>query len=394
MRQLKKYLSFMILIILCFSINININAEELSLNSKNIVLYNMNDKNIIYEEKKDEVISIASLTKIMTSIVALENLDLNKKITITNEFFNNTEGLSMAGFKVGDIITVEDLLYGAMLPSGADACIALALATSKNENDFVSLMNAKAKEIGMKNTSFMNVTGKDQEGHFSTVHDVSLLLQYALKNEEFNKIFKTKEYKTTNNIDLVSSVKKMGEQFNIDTSLILGSKTGYTDDAGLCLASVSEVNDIDYLLVTCGAPVKDNIPYHIIDANKIYKYYGENYDYIPIIKKGDVIKKLKVENGKEEEYLLKQEKTIKKYLKKDADIKVEYSGVDTLNMKIVKGDKLGTVKIYADDEEITSYDVYLNEKIKYKFLTIKNIIIMCFIGAIILILFKFFRKKR
>lgn len=394
MRQLKKYLSFMILIILCFSINININAEELSLNSKNIVLYNMNDKNIIYEEKKDEVISIASLTKIMTSIVALENLDLNKKITITNEFFNNTEGLSMAGFKVGDIITVEDLLYGAMLPSGADACIALALATSKNENDFVSLMNAKAKEIGMKNTSFMNVTGKDQEGHFSTVHDVSLLLQYALKSEEFNKIFKTKEYKTTNNIDLVSSVKKMGEQFNIDTSLILGSKTGYTDDAGLCLASVSEVNDIDYLLVTCGAPVKDNIPYHIIDANKIYKYYGENYDYIPIIKKGDVIKKLKVENGKEEEYLLKQEKTIKKYLKKDADIKVEYSGVDTLNMKIVKGDKLGTVKIYADDEEITSYDVYLNEKIKYKFLTIKNIIIMCFIGAIILILFKFFRKKR
>lgn len=394
MRQLKKYLSFMILIILCFSINININAEELSLNSKNIVLYNMNDKNIIYEEKKDEVISIASLTKIMTSIVALENLDLNKKITITNEFFNNTEGLSMAGFKMGDIITVEDLLYGAMLPSGADACIALALATSKNENDFVSLMNAKAKEIGMKNTSFMNVTGKDQEGHFSTVHDVSLLLQYALKSEEFNKIFKTKEYKTTNNIDLVSSVKKMGEQFNIDTSLILGSKTGYTDDAGLCLASVSEVNDIDYLLVTCGAPVKDNIPYHIIDANKIYKYYGENYDYIPIIKKGDVIKKLKVENGKEEEYLLKQEKTIKKYLKKDADIKVEYSGVDTLNMKIVKGDKLGTVKIYADDEEITSYDVYLNEKIKYKFLTIKNIIIMCFIGAIILILFKFFRKKR
>lgn len=394
MRQLKKYLSFMILIILCFSINININAEELSLNSKNIVLYNMNDKNIIYEEKKDEVISIASLTKIMTSIVALENLDLNKKITITNEFFNNTEGLSMAGFKVGDIITVEDLLYGAMLPSGADACIALALATSKNENDFVSLMNAKAKEIGMKNTSFMNVTGKDQEGHFSTVHDVSLLLQYALKSEEFNKIFKTKEYKTTNNIDLVSSVKKMGEQFNIDTSLILGSKTGYTDDAGLCLASVSEVNDIDYLLVTCGAPVKDNIPYHIIDANKIYKYYGENYDYIPIIKKGDVIKKLKVENGKEEEYLLKQDKTIKKYLKKDADIKVEYSGVDTLNMKIVKGDKLGTVKIYADDEEITSYDVYLNEKIKYKFFTIKNIIIMCFIGVIILILFKFFRKKR
>lgn len=385
-----KYFLFFLLINLCF---LTINAEELSLDSKNVVLYNMNDDNIIFEEKKDEVISIASLTKMMTSIVALENLELDKKVTITNEVFNNTEGLSMAGFKIGDKVTVEDLIYGALLPSGADACNALAIALG-GEDDFVSLMNDKAKEIGMKNTSFMNVTGMDTEGHFSTVYDVSLLLKYALKNEEFKKIFETKEYTTTNNLKLSSSVKKIGEEFNIDTSLILGSKTGYTDDAGLCLASTSYINEVNYLLVTCKAPVKDSIPYHIIDSNKIYKYYSENYDYIPIIKKGDIIKKLKVENGKEEEYLLKQDKTIEKYLKKDSETEVKYDGIDTLNMKIVKGDKLGNVKIYADDEEIESYDVYLNDEVKYKFFTVKNIIIICFVCVIILLLFKLFRKKR
>ena len=255
-------------------------------------------------------------------------------------------------------------------------------------------MNEKAKEIGMKNTSFKNVTGIDEEGHFSTVYDVSLLLKYALKNPEFKKIFETKEYKTTNNLELESSVLSIGKHFNIDTSKIKGSKTGYTDEAGLCLASISTLNNVDYLLVTCNAPSNANIPYHIIDANKIYDYYRINYDYIPIIKKNDIIKKLKVKDGKKEEYLLKQDKTIKKYLKKSSEIKVKYDGINEINMKITKGDKLGTVRIYADKEEVEKYDVYLKDDIKYKFFTTKNIILLSFSALIIVILYLFFRKKR
>lgn len=377
---------------ICFCFNIN--ASELSLNSKNVVLYNMNDDNIIFEQNKNEVIEIASLTKMMTSIIALENLDLNEKVTIPKLAVENNYGLSVAGFKVGEVVTVEDLLFGALLPSGADACISLAIKTSGSEEAFVELMNEKAKEIGMKNTSFKNVTGIDEEGHFSTVYDVSLLLKYALKNPEFKKIFETKEYKTTNNLELESSVLSIGKHFNIDTSKIKGSKTGYTDEAGLCLASISTLNNVDYLLVTCNAPSDANIPYHIIDANKIYDYYRINYDYIPIIKKNDIIKKLKVKDGKKEEYLLKQDKTIKKYLKKSSEIKVKYDGINEINMKITKGDKLGTVRIYADKEEVEKYDVYLKDDIKYKFFTTKNIILLSFSALIIVILYLFFRKKR
>lgn len=394
---MKRVVKYLIFIILCNFVFLTINAKELELKSKNVVLYNMNEDNLIYEKNKDEVISIASLTKIMTSIVAIENIsDLNKEVVVSNDAFSNTYMLALAGFKVGDKVTINDLLYGCLLPSGAEACNELAIRTSGNINNHVKKMNEKAKELGLKNTHFVNVTGMDTTSHNSTVEEVSKILKYALKNEEFKRVFTTKEYKTTNNIILKSTLKKTSEKYNLSTDFITGSKTGHTTNAGLCMASITNLSDVDYLLVTCRAPSMEGVPYNVTEAVKIYNYYDENYGYIDLVKKGDKITSINIKDGKEEKYDIKAPKTISKYLEKSIknNISLEYNGIKTITKKIKKGDKLGIVYIKNNDKTIDKFNVYLDEKIKYKFFTTKNIAILSSLLIIIILMINLLKGSK
>ena len=362
-------------------------AFDFNVESKNIILYNMNDNNIIYEENSNEKVSIASLTKIMTAIVAIENCNLNDKVTITNKDFIGLDGYAKAGFKVGDKVTYEDLLYALMLPSGADA----ALALFNNIDNFIDKMNNKAKELNMTNTSFSNSIGMDDDNNYSTASDLSKLLIYALKNEEFKKIFSSNEYTTTNNLKLTKTTYKTAKIYNIDISNITGSKTGYTGDAGYCLASTASIDGIDYLMITLGSY---DSGYHIIDSANIYKYYGDNYSYKNILNKGQKLKTLKIKFGKKKTYDIVSTKNIKKYLKNDIDLeKIEYvyDGIDTLTYKIKKGDYLGKVIIKYNDEVLDTYKVYLNDKIEY--IIHWFIIIPLSLISIIFLIFKI-KKKR
>lgn len=365
-------------------------AFDFPIESKKIILYNMNDNNIIYEENSNEKSSIASLTKIMTAIVSIENIDnLNDKVTITNKDLYNLVGYSKAGFKVGDVVTYEDLLYGLMLPSGGDA----AQALSNNISNFVDKMNQKANNLGMNDTKFSNVLGRDNENNYSTAKDISKLLIYALKNKTFKKIFSSNEYTTSNGLKLEKTTYKLSKMYNINIGDITGSKTGFTEDAGYCLASTATINGIDYLMVTLGA---DDIGYHIIDSVNIYNYYGENYSYIEILKKDQKLKTIKIKFGKNKTYDIKSDKKIEKYLKNDIDknkIKYEYKGIEELNYKIKKGDKLGKVTIKYEDKVLDTYDVYLNDDIPY----IIHWFIIIPVGVLIIIifiLFKFKKRKR
>ena len=357
MKKIYIIFTFLILVI-CTKVK----AFDFSLESKKIILYNMNDNNIIYEENSNEKSFIASLTKIMTAIVSIENIDdLNDKVTITSKDLTGLDGYSKAGFKVGDVVTHEDLLYGLMLPSGGDA----AQALSNNIDNFVGLMNEKAQELDLKNTKFSNPLGKDDKDNYSSAADVAKLLIYALKNNAFKKIFNSDEYITSNGIKLEKTTHKLSRIYNIDISDITGSKTGYTEDAGYCLASTASINDIDYLMITLGA---DDIGHNIIDSENIYKYYGENYSYIKILSKDQKLKTLKIKFGKNKTYNIISDKEIKKYLKSDTDLnKIEYiyDGIDELNYKIKKGDKLGRITIKYNDEVLDTYDVYLSEDIPY-----------------------------
>ena len=357
------------LIILLITIYIlfpNINAKALEINSENAVLYNMNEDKIIYEKNKDQKVKIASLTKIMTTLIALEKINnINDKITMPIEAFNNLEGYVVSGIKPNEIITYEDLLYATMLPSAADCANALAIRISGNTDTFIDLMNQKAQELNMTNTHFSNTIGIDED-NYSTANDIAKLLKYALKNEDFYKIFTTKEYKTTNNITLKSTIIEKSEPYNINVSNILGSKTGFTDEAGNCLASIAKINNIKYLLITTNANIEKS--YHIMDAVNIYDYYSNNYSYKKIIDQNKLIKTIKINDIKNKKYNIYANIDKYMYLNNEIDINkitYEYEGKEQINNKIKINDKIGTILIKYGEETLYSYDVYLDKKINY-----------------------------
>lgn len=384
---MKRMLKVLYVLIFLFSF-IKVSAFDFNIDSKSVILYNMNDNNVIYEQNSNEKVAIASLTKIMTAIVAIENIDnLNDKVIITNKDLANLNGYAKAGFKVGDTVTYEDLLYGLMLPSGAEA----AQALSNNIDNFIDLMNQKVNDLKLKNTKFSNPIGMDSDNNYSSAEDLSKILIYALKNEKFKKIFNSSSYTTSNNLKLEKTTNKTSKIYNIDISDITGSKTGYTGDAGYCLATTATMNNIDYLMIVLGA-LKN--PYHLIDSTNIYNYYEENYSYIKILSKGQKLNTLKIKFGKNKTYDIISNKEIKKYLKNDTDVdKIEYiyKGIDTLTYKIKKGDYLGKVTIKYNNEVLDTYKVYLNEDIPYIihwFIIIPGIIIA------IIIIIKLKKKKR
>lgn len=357
---MKKIMLFIIAILL---LPINIFAFDIS--SRYVYFYNIDREDVIYEFNANAEISIASMTKIMTAIVAIENIDdLNEKVTLTSKDFKGLKeaNASTAGFKKGEKVTYRDLLYGLMLPSGADAALALSNNIAGSEDLFVELMNEKAKELQLENTHFANTTGLDEEGHYSSAYDVFVILNYALKNESFNEIFTTKKYTTSNKrLTFESTLYTSSKKYKLDTDYILGSKSGYTYDAGLCLASIAEFDGDLYLLVTAGADYKSKKPYHIQDSDKIYKHYFENYSYQTVINKGDEILTLTKENG--DEVKIYADKNVELYLKNDSKITYDYNGKDTLTSGMKKGEYVGDYIVYADGEIVHFERVYLPEDI-------------------------------
>ena len=194
---MKKIKILILLFIMFFTINVE--SIEFNLNSNHAILYNLNDGTVLYEKNSKDRTSIASMTKIMTAIVAIENINnLDEKVKLTYDDFRGLveANASVAGFRSGEEVTYRDLLYGLMLPSGADAAQALTRLVAGNIDNYMNMMNQKAVELGLLNTHFVNPTGLDVENHYSTVEDVATLFQYAIKNETFLEIIKTKNYTT------------------------------------------------------------------------------------------------------------------------------------------------------------------------------------------------------
>lgn len=383
-----KRICTIILIIISFSF-VNVCAQDFEISAENVILYNLNDNTILYEKNSDEKVSIASITKIMTSIVALENIDdLNDYVTITLKDFNGTVGYSKAGFNVGDKVTYEDLLYGILLPSGAEAVNAIVNNTL-GYDEFIKAMNDTAKKIGLENTSFENPIGKDNENNYSTAKDVAKMLEYALKNSNFKKIFTTKEYTTTNNINLKSTL--MPYKNILDISIIDGSKSGFTSNAGRCLASISTIDDVNYLLVVLKSSLS-NVYNAVKDSITIYDYYSNNYSYQLILESDKVITSLPIKYSKEKEYDITSNDDIKLYLKNDTvdNLTYEFDGVKEIKYNTKKDSYLGTIKIYNEQELLYESDVYLNKDITYYNFYLIGLIVF----IVIVILLKLRSKKR
>lgn len=384
MKIIKKILIFIIL----FVIPTYTLADEFpTLHSNNVYLYNLDTDEVLYEKNSEEQTLVASLTKIMTSIVAIENIEnLDESVILTKDIFDYLDSdLSIAGFKINETVTYRDLLYGSLLPSGADATHSLAVFLAGGEENFVNLMNEKAKELNLKNTHFANSIGieSDTNNHYSTVEDFSKILSYALKNETFKEIFTADDYKTSDGLlDLTSSKSKVEKNADIDLSIITGSKTGYTSKAGLCLASFSKKN-ASLLLITTGANKDDSKIGHFEDAKNLYEYYNSNYTYKTLANKNDEIAQIKTEYDQKISLLLPEKVIVymNKSIKK-SNLTFKYVGKKVLNKKVKKGDIIGKYKIFNgknliyEEDIISPIDVHFRLKTKYKLIII-TLILFC-----------------
>ena len=252
-----------------------------NLHSPCAILVRLSDKAVLMQKQSDERIYPASLTKMMTAVMAIENIpDLQKKIGLPSSIFQPLykADASMAGFQPGEKVRAVDLLYGALLPSGAECCVGLADETSGSEQNFVKKMNRKAEQLAMSKTHFANSTGLQNENHYTTVKDLSLLLGYAIQNKTFREIFTSSRHSTAatnkhpNGITFTSTLSQNLKNQTLPGGEILGGKTGYTDEAGLCLASLAKIDGEEYILVTAGAKGDHKTEqYDIDDAREVYK---------------------------------------------------------------------------------------------------------------------------
>lgn len=256
-----------------------------SLHSPHAILVCLDDRTILMQKKSEEKIYPASLTKMMTAIVAIESLpNLQEQIKLPGTLLQELHDTdaTTAGFQADEKVRAIDLLYGTLLPSGAECCIGLAHQIAGSEQNFVRMMNRKAVQLGMNNTHFTNATGLHDENHYTTVGDQAILLSYALQNDTFREIFTSSRHTTppTNKhpggITFYSTMFEKLKNPTVTGGKILGGKTGYTDEAGLCLASLAKVGQKEYILVTAGAKGNHKSEqYDIDDAFAVYNRLGK-----------------------------------------------------------------------------------------------------------------------
>jgi len=248
--------------------------------SPHAILIRLSDQAVLMEKNSEDRVFPASLTKMMTAMVAIENLsNLEEVVQLTQDTFRGlySANAALAGFQEGEAVKAIDLLYGVLLPSGAEAAVALADHIAGSERNFVAMMNRKAADLGMNNTHFENVTGLHDDNHYSTVKDLAVLLNYALRNDTYRTMFTSSRHdirptnKHPEGMTLRSTMFLKLPDRHIESGEILGGKTGYTSEAGLCLASLAVAGGEEYILVTAGAEGNQHTePYHIKDAVTVY----------------------------------------------------------------------------------------------------------------------------
>ena len=375
---MKKTLIFLFVILCSISFwKIDLRAEEI-IYSSNYIMIEVKSGDVLYELGKDEIIYPASMTKIMTLLVALEFLDDYEEVVVINPTVLiglKEANASVAGFKVGEAITIKDLLYGIILPSGADACEAIAQRVSGSEVDFVKEMNKKAEELGMVNTHFTNATGLHNNNHVSSVSDIATLLKVALNNPTFKAIFESKTYTTTpsnfhtKGLYLTSTTFAAAEE---GMTYIQGGKTGFTLEAGLCLASTATQDGMDLILVTAHAPAELGYqPLHLLDAKTLYEQAFSEYHRVKAISMNEELQQLPIGRKLEDTKVsVKAHEEISFLMEKDknrSDLEYYYEW-NKINAPIHQGDLIQKLTISLAGETLGIYEFYAMEDIDADYL--------------------------
>ena len=306
---------------------------------------------ILYSNNINSKMLIASTTKIMTCMVTIENISLNKKITVGDEV-NKMYGTNIY-IKEGEILTVKDLLYGLMLRSGNDAAIVLSKNVFGSYEEFIKKMNEKAEQIGMKNTLFLNPHGLDDDTkNYSTSYDMALLARYSYKNKIFKKIISTKRYVTKSNLKSYDWYNRMNLINNY--KYCVSGKNGYTPIAGKSLVSYSSKDNLNLLIVS----LDDNDIYE--NHKNLYNYYFNKYKNYNIVDKD----KFKIDKSLVDMDLYIKESFTYPLMDDELNdvstiIQINNSGKD-IGRIIIKLDNkiIGTVKIYKREKKKEDKNIF------------------------------------
>ena len=359
----------LIITLLIIIFNVSNSFAEFDIKARSAILQDFYSGEILFEKEADASIYPASMTKIMTSIIAFDliksgDLDLNDKFIVSE----NAWRLSRAGYSsmfimVGDEVSVEELLRGIIVASGNDACVALAEGIAGTEEEFAILMTEKAKEIGMENTNFSNSSGINDPDNYSTVRDILLMSNYLIKEfPDFYKYFAEKEFtwERTGGDPITQGNRNPLLYKNLGAD---GIKTGYLAVEKYSLASSLERNDRRLIAVGSGFETKNS---RSRESTKILTYGLTHFDLVRITEADTNISDVDVWLGKSDTVgvYTKQDiyKTIKKAKKKKLKISVNYDG--PIEAPIKKDQILAKLKIVYDGELIDEYDLYASEDIK------------------------------
>ena len=363
-----KKLSYILLSL--FFLNIQASAE-LKINARTAILQDFLSGEILYEKEPDKTIYPASMTKIMTSIIAFDliksgDLSLDEKFLISEKAWRlSTAGYSSMFVMVGDEVSVENLLKGIIVASGNDACIALAEGIAGTEEEFALLMNSKAYELGMENTNFTNSSGINDPNNNSTVRDILIMSNYLIKKHpEFYKYFSEKKFTwdRTGGDPITQGNRNPLLYKNLGAD---GIKTGYLAVEKYSLASSINKNGRRLIAVGSGFQTKSD---RARESTKLLTWGLTKFDLIEITKSNQPIEKIDVWLGKKKtiDTYVKEDvyKTVPKRKKKLLKVYISYSG--PVEAPIKRDDIVGKLKVFYKNELIKDYDLLAYEDVKKK----------------------------
>jgi len=359
-----------VFVFIIFSLSLGEFAKaNLNVKARTAILQDFYSGEIIYEKEADISIYPASMTKIMTSIIAFDliksgDLSLDEKFIISEKAWRlSTSGYSSMFIMVGDNVTVENLLKGIIIASGNDACVALAEGIAGTEEEFAILMTGKAREIGMENTNFANSSGINNPENYSTVRDILLMSNYLIKNHpNFYKMFSEKEFtwERTGGDPIKQGNRNPLLYKNLGAD---GIKTGYLAVEKYSLASSINRNGRRLIAVGSGFNTKNA---RSKESSKLLTYGLTNYDLVKISNTNESLHKVDVWLGKENsvDVYTNQDiyKTIKKAKKKLLKVSVKYEG--PVEAPIKKDEKVAILKVVYDDELVGEYDLLASKEVK------------------------------
>ncbi|NLY66933.1 MAG: D-alanyl-D-alanine carboxypeptidase [Tissierellia bacterium] len=352
---------------------------ELNIKAKSAILMDYNTRKVIYEQNAHERVAPASITKIMTLLLAMEALE-SGKISLNDEVRISAHAAGMGGSQLwleeGEIQRVEDLIKAVAIRSANDASVALAEYIAGSEELFVKMMNEKARELGMNNTNFANASGLPNENHYTSAYDVGIMSAELLKHEGIHKWLITymDEMLVGKNKDKVQSLvntNRLIKEYEGTT----GIKTGSTTEAGHCLSASAKRNNLHLIAVVMGS---ETSKIRFDETMRLLDYGFANYDSVPVGRKGDVIGKVNVNKGKIDyvEAVLERDSFLLLPKGESGNITKEIVLLDFVEGPIEKGQELGKLIVKIDGVEADTIKLVSNisvEKASFKDLLLKTI---------------------